>query len=133
MAEEEEPESLFPLIGNLERPVIEQVIQAVRALFRRDDITAEQIHHLAVLLFGLERLPTATPGIDVTLILSSRGETEMSYHSIDLDGETFSLSTGGSVYDPNIGSDSFSDDLRVRNAFARESNFFVRILQGEYL
>lgn len=109
--ETDEPESLFPLIGNIERPLIEEIVKAVRMLACRDDITAVQMHHLAVLLFGLEHLPIATPGIDVTLILSYRSDTQMNYHSIDLDGETFSLSAGGSVYDPSVGSDTFSNEV----------------------
>jgi len=52
-----ENESLFPLFGDIDRPLFEEIIRAVRKAFRRADLSAEQMHHLAVLLFGLERLP----------------------------------------------------------------------------
>ena len=61
----DENEDLFPLFGSFERPLIEEVIKEVRKAFRRADLTAEQMHHLAILLFGLQRLPLATPGVDV--------------------------------------------------------------------
>jgi hypothetical protein len=114
--EMDETESVFPLIGIMERPLIEEIVKAVRNLLRRDDITAMQMHHLAVLLFGLEHLPVATPGIDVTLSLSYRRGNDMNYHSVDLDDTTFALSTGGSVYDPSVGSDSYSEEVLMVEA-----------------
>ncbi len=121
--EMDETESLFPLIGNMERPLIEEIVKALRDLFRRNDITAMQMHHLAVLLFGLEHLPVATPGIDVTLILAYRTGDNMNYQSVDLDDNTFSLSSGGSVYDPSTGSDSYSDEvLMVEATGYRDAN-----------
>jgi hypothetical protein len=109
--ESDDTEALFPLIGKMDRPLVEEITKAVRNCFRRSDITAEQIHHLAVLLFALERLPLATPGVHVSLTLSYRGENEMSCQSIDLDESSFTLSTGGSVYDPSVGTDSYGDDV----------------------
>jgi len=35
----------------------------------------------------------------------------MSYHSVHLQAESLSLSVGGSVYDPNVGSDNFSQEV----------------------
>jgi hypothetical protein len=112
----DETESLFPLTGNIERPLIEEIVKAVRNLFRREDVTAIQMHHLAVLLFGLEHLPVATPGINVTLILAYRTGENMNHQSVDLDENTFSLLSGGSVYDPNGGHDSSSDEVLMVEA-----------------
>lgn len=124
MADEtDQPEPLFPLIGEIERPLVEKIVQGVRQLFRRKDVTPEQMHHLAVLLFGLERLPLATPGLHAELSLSCRSESAMHYHSIHLDESTFELLSGGSVYDPNAGSDSFSTQaLMVEIGGVREAN-----------
>jgi hypothetical protein len=67
---------------------------------------------VAVLLFGLERLPLVIPGVEVSLTLSLRGKNEMNCKSIDLNSESFSLSYGGSVcYDPSLGTDGFGDEI----------------------
>jgi hypothetical protein len=110
LPESEDAEALFPLFDT-DRGLIEALARSVRKLIHREDATAEQIHHLAVLLFGLKRLPLTTPGVDVTLTLSYRTESSMNYQSIDLDGSSFALSFGGSVYEPNIGTDGYGDDV----------------------
>lgn len=107
----DEPEALFPLIGSMDRSLIEKISKAVRNSFKREDLKAKQLHHMTVLLFGLERMPLATPGVNVTLTVSSRTESEMSYHSIHLDESSLSLSQGGSVYDPRVGGDNFGEDI----------------------
>lgn len=109
--EPEAADAFFPLREATDRPFIDALAKAVRRLVRRAEITAEQLHHLAVLLHGLERLPAATPGLDVTLSLVYERGGEMSYKAIDLDAQTFELSAGGSVYDPSVGSDSYGDDV----------------------
>jgi hypothetical protein len=123
--EADEDEALLPLIGNIERPAIEEIIKGVRVLFRREDITAQQMHNLAVLLFGLEALPCATPGLNATLLLSYRSDNEMTYCSVDLDETTFELSTGGSVYTEGVGSDSFGEtQLMVETTGYRDAREF---------
>jgi hypothetical protein len=106
-----ESEALFPLIGKLERQLIARIVKSVRKCLCREDITAEQIHRMAHLLFGLERLPLATAGLIADLTLSYRRDDGSSFQAIHLDDSSFSLSAGGSVYDPNVGSDSFGDDV----------------------
>src|SRR5438128_4675699 len=107
--EPDDNEALFPLWG-MDRGLIETLARLIRKLIHRNEATAEQLHHLAVLLFALERLPLVTPGVDVTLTLSYRTESDMNYQSIDLDGSSFSLSSGGSVYTPNVGTDCYGDE-----------------------
>ena len=51
------------------------------------------------------------PWVDVTLTLAHRTQSEMSYHSLDLKAASLSLSVGGSVYDPNVGSDNYSQEV----------------------
>jgi hypothetical protein len=104
-------EKLFPLLERSERALVEKMAKVVRRCLRRQDLRPEQIHHLAILLLGLERLPIATPGMQVSLTLSYRTENEMTYVGITLDDSSFSLSSGGSVYDPSVGSDSYGDDV----------------------
>ena len=110
LLESDETEDLFPLFET-DRGLVDSLVKMVRKLIHRGDITPEQIHHLAVLLFGLERLPLATPGVGIELSLSDRTENDMNYQSISLDESSLSLSTGGSVYTPGAGSDTFGEDL----------------------
>jgi hypothetical protein len=104
----DQPEDLFPLIGDVERPAVQEIIKGVRILFCRKDITAQQLHYLAVLLFGLQALPNATPGLNATLSLSYQFGENMTYQSVNLTDSTFELMTGGSEYTPGAGHDSFS-------------------------
>jgi hypothetical protein len=103
-------EDLFPLFES-DRGLIEALMRLVRKLIHRADTTPQQIHDLAILLFGLERLPMATPGVGIELSLSNRTDNDMRYQSITLDGTCFSVSFGGSVYTPGAGSDTFSEDV----------------------
>jgi hypothetical protein len=111
VTESDKTEDLFPLFES-DRGLIEALVGLVRKLIHRADAIPEQIHDLAILLFGLERLPLATPGLGFEEVsLSYRSENEMRYQSITLDEASFSLSSGGSVYTPGAGSDTFSEDL----------------------
>jgi hypothetical protein len=87
------------------------IITAIRKGFSRADITAEQIHRLAILLFALERLPLATPGVSADLTLSFRNSEGSSFQNIHLDEGSLSLSSGGYVHTPDIGGDSYSAEI----------------------
>lgn len=106
----DETEDLFPLF-EADRGLIEALVRLVRKLIHREDATPEEIHHLAILLFGLERLPLATAGFAVEMTLSERSENDMSYQGINLDGSSLCLSSGGSMYTPGAGSDTVGEDL----------------------
>ena len=63
-------------------------------------------------LFALERLPKATEGVycefGVSIIDGLDGFSEMKYFYFNISPESFRVSRGGSVYDPGVGSDSYS-------------------------
>jgi hypothetical protein len=121
--EPDQDEPLFPLVGDIERPAIQEIIKGVRILFCRKDITAQQLHNLALLLFGLQALPSPTAGLNVTLILSCTSGDDMHYHSVNLTDETFELSTGGHIYTPGAGHDSYSQTaLMVETTGYRDAN-----------
>jgi hypothetical protein len=104
----EEADDLFPLLERTDRVVIEQVVQSVRACLRRDDLTPEQIHCLAVLLFGLGRLPRATPGLHASLRLYQTGGD--SYVSVNLSADSFHLYSGTSVSDGSGASNTYTEN-----------------------
>lgn len=60
----------------------------------------------------LENLPKAPSGMDLTFDITQRGgdenSSEMRYWSMSLSSTTFSVSSGGSIYDRSVGSDSFT-------------------------
>lgn len=114
--------STFSVHGQHGPPLVEEIAKAVRKCLHRPDLTPERIHHFAVLLFGLERLPLATKGLTADLILSYRSENAMSYVSIRLDPGSFCLATGGSIYTPGAGGENYGDDvLRVEIGGYREA------------
>jgi hypothetical protein len=109
--ESDESDDLFPLTESMDREMIAYLVKAIRHCFRRPDITAEQIHNLAILLFAVERLPLATPGVNGDLTLSYRHGKESNFQSIHIDGSTLSLSSGGYAYSPDVGGDSYGDEV----------------------
>ena len=71
-----------------------------------------EIIGLGNVLFALERLPKATEGVYCEFGVSIRGGSdgfgEMKYFYFNISPESFGVSRGGSVYDPGVGSDSYS-------------------------
>lgn len=59
VAEDNIYDGLFGLVLN-DKPVIDRLIDCVRKVIARPDVTAQQIHDLALLLFALQRLPALT-------------------------------------------------------------------------
>lgn len=108
--EPEEPAvdySRFPDSGEL-RYWSSEMQRIVRSRLSQPSVSVAMIRQLAAFLFALERLPKTTPGIDLCLTVNYRFGAELSYHDVYLSDSELRLTTGGSVYDPGVGSDSYS-------------------------
>lgn len=92
-----------------EKELIEQMGATVRK--RMVSADPETLRKIASFLYALERLPYATPDLSLDLAIMERIDENLSYVSVELDGQSFRLSTGGSVYSPDVGSDSFSETM----------------------
>lgn len=90
-----------------EQDLIDQLGATVRQ--RMVSADPESLKKIAAFLYALERLPYATPDVSLDLAIMGRGDENLSYTSVEMDGQSFRLSTGGSVYSPDVGSDSFSE------------------------
>lgn len=103
--QEEDIDELFPFKPS-ERPLIDQIEKTIR----RHMLTADpaSLIDIAAFLYALQRLPYATPDVSLDFALMSRIDEDLSYVSVELNDQSFRLSTGGSVYSPDGGSDSYS-------------------------
>lgn len=83
-----------------------------RLILNKCQLTAGQVVGLAHALYALERLPEVTHGIDCEYSISYRGGDEETgglwYASILISDQEFAIETGGSTYDKQVGSDSYS-------------------------
>ena len=101
-----------------DRSAVELAKGFARRLLRDDRLTPRQIRGLACALHALEQLPSSTPGASTEFGIEYRNGDgnfeEMRYVLFRIAEDTFEVSSGGSVYDKAIGSDSFSDPgLRI--------------------
>lgn len=97
---------LFPfLVG--EKDLIDRLAAMLRASL--GTLEPDQLRRMAKFLFALERLPYATPGVSIDLAITQRIEKNLSYVSVEICDDAFRLSTGGSVYSLDVGSDSYSE------------------------
>ena len=91
---------------------VETAKAAARMLLSHPGITPGQIVGLGRALYALERLPQATPGVcceyGVSLTSGNDDFSEMHYISFRITDDDFEISTGGSVYDKRVGSDTVS-------------------------
>jgi hypothetical protein len=103
---EDDIDDLFPFT-HAERQLIDQL----EATIRRHMIVADPaaLKEIAAFIFALQRLPYATPAVALDLALIDEIGENLSYVSVELDGQSFRLSIGGSVYSPDVGSDSYSN------------------------
>lgn len=101
-----EIEDLLPF-DLAEKVFVEQIIAEVRK--RMASAEPETLRKVAAFLFALERLPYPTPDVSLDLAITQRVNEDLSYVSIDLDGESLRLSTGGYLYSPDVGGDSYSE------------------------
>ncbi|EKD97187.1 MAG: hypothetical protein ACD_23C01021G0002 [uncultured bacterium] len=89
-----------------------EVINFTRKIIERSQPTPKQLIGLAHALHALECLPAITPGISVEYGLQLRkGDDEFAefkYWSVSINEESFEVTSGGSVYDSSVGSDSYS-------------------------
>lgn len=92
-----------------EKDLIEQIGTTVRKRMASAD--PETLRKIAAFLFALERLPYSTPNVSLDLAIVERINENLAYVSVELDGQFFRLSSGGSVYSPYVGSDSFSETM----------------------
>jgi hypothetical protein len=104
-----------PIFGMFceDKIIADRLLASVRSLIRREGVTAEQIYHLAKLLFAFGRLPLATQGIGIEVSLCTHhANGERSCQDIFVDGTSFRL--GNSRYiiiDPSVGGDSEGETI----------------------
>jgi hypothetical protein len=106
--------------------MVDTLSQAVRALLKRDDLEPRVIAQLAAFLYALQRVPQITEGISMGVRLVYEFDEERSWRQIRLNDSSFTLETGGYVFTPGIGGDSYSE--RIFEAYAgggREGDAFV--------
>ena len=90
-----------------ERDLIERLVATVRKRMVAAEPAA--LRKIATFLYALERLPYATPNVALDLAFMERIDENLSYVSVELDEQSFRLATGGSVFSPDVGGDSFSE------------------------
>lgn len=109
--EDEETNDRFEL-KNKDYAAIRVAIDVLRLFLSQGNLPARKVVGLGKALYALERLPAVTPGIycEYGTCYRSGDEkfSEMKYISFLITEETFEISTGGSVYDQSVGSDSIS-------------------------
>jgi hypothetical protein len=100
-------------LTNDDRYAIECAINIARRFLKTPGLNASKIIGLGKALYALERLPKTTPGAYFEFGISYRAGTkessEMRYVDFKITESSFEISKGGSVYDCDRGSDSFSD------------------------
>ena len=103
--EEEDIDDLFPL-----KPSERLLINRIEKAIRRHMLSADPalLSDIAGFLHALRRLPYATPDVSLDLAVMSRSDESLSYVSVELNGQAFRLSSGGSAHSPDVGSDSYS-------------------------
>ena len=87
---------------------IDVATKTVKQFLRNEDLDARQIVGLGNALYALQRLPQVTDGAACEFGLIYRNAGESRYIEFEVSEHAFGISIGGSNYDPNVGSDSFS-------------------------
>lgn len=84
----------------------------IRLLLAHPDVTPRQIVGLGRALYAWDRLPQATPGVNsefgVCYRSGDKNFSQMRYVSFLIEGSSFVISMGGSVYDSAVGSDTIT-------------------------
>jgi hypothetical protein len=86
---------------------IEQVIEAVRSLLKRPDLSPRQIVGIGHALHGLARLPLCTPGLDIHISLYEKINNDATSYDLYLSSDRFATESGGFI-DSGCGTDSMS-------------------------
>ena len=71
-----------------------QLIDAIRDVMARPELSPETLEQLRVFLFAMERLPLVTPGVRMSLGLRLDQGGESDWREIRIEDETFSLGRG---------------------------------------
>lgn len=104
-----EIDDLFPFLV-AEESLIAQLSRAIRKALAT--LEPDALKKAAVFLYAMDRLPYPTPGVDLDLAITRRPEGGgLSYVSAEISENSFRLSTGGSEYTPDVGSDCYSRTL----------------------
>lgn len=74
---------------------------------RDRELPGKDIRRIGIMLSAIEALPVRTKGLDMMLTVVYRLNNESNGCSFHLSESAFSLQSGGNVYDPAVGSDSF--------------------------
>ena len=86
--------------------------KVIRLLLAHPDVTPRQIVGLGRALYAWDRLPQATPGVNsefgVCYRSGDKNFSQMRYVSFLIEGNSFVISMGGSVYDSAVGSDTIT-------------------------
>lgn len=101
---------LFPLTLE-DKVIVDEAVGVVKDVLRRASLSGRDVHRIGKLLFALERLPRSTSGISIGMTVSHRANDEMTYRDIFISESVFWMNTGGSVYTPGVGSDSYSSTV----------------------
>ena len=129
MTEEETESELFPFRLE-EKAIVDETIALVRELIRLPSLTPLNLHLAAKLLLALIRLPRPTPGIAIDMTISYRLNDDLSYRGIFISEDSFRLQSGGSIYTPGVGSDSYSDDSLEIEISGYRSNVSFYLVSG---
>jgi hypothetical protein len=109
--DDDNPTEKFPIARD-DWAAIELAEEIARQLLKHPRITPIKIVGLGNALYALGKLPNITVGssckFGITYRHGDEDFSEMRYIEIGISETSFSISTGGSVYDKAVGSDSFS-------------------------
>jgi hypothetical protein len=87
--------------------IVDSVVECVRNVLRRPDVTPLQVIQIGYFLVALGRLPRITKDFGMSVALKKQENEEISWHEAQLDADSFQLNSGGSVYDPQVGHDNY--------------------------
>ena len=83
--------------------------ETIRLFLGNEGLNARQIIGLGNALFALERLPEFTEGVVCEFGVVYRFQGESKYIEFEVTDAAFGISIGGTAYDPNVGSDTYSE------------------------
>src|SRR5438067_1961105 len=104
--DQDDEEELFAFSPE-DKPLVDEIIESIHRVIRGRSLLPSNLHHLSIALLALNRLPRITPAVELGVCLSYRFVDEMSYVGFYIGQSSFRLDGGGSVYTPDVGSDSF--------------------------
>lgn len=91
--------------------IVEELKERFRDLLKKPNLSPTRVRQIGTVLFALERLPRSTPGVFVVIGPHYSFNNETSYCDLCISESEFSLSRGGSIYDPAVGGDNYSSTV----------------------